>query len=348
MIALGGLVALALVVINLLRVPRLRPLPGAPALRVSALVPARDEEHAIEACVRALLAEPVHEVLVLDDGSTDQTARVVGALALQDARLRLLRGQPLPAGWAGKPHACAQLTRAAQGELLLFVDADVRVAPGSVAALARAALDHAVVTAVPRQQLGSFAERLVVPLLHVVYYALAPLWLIPHVRDPRVVAANGQLLLLRRDALAAFAGHADPAVRGAVVEDQALCRAAKVAGLRVLFADGFLLATCRMYQSAREVRLGFGKSLYAGVGRSPLRLALALAVVAALLLLPLATLPGALSLLTLRALLALRFRQPALSVLLHPLAVAALVLIALDSMVRTHRGGVTWRGRRYA
>ena len=346
MIALGGFLALAMVLINLLRVPRLRPRRGPPAVRVSALVPARDEAHAIEACVRALLAEPVHEVIVLDDGSADATASVARSIA--DSRLRVVQGRPLPAGWAGKPHACAQLAGLSSGELLLFVDADVRLAPGSVAALALAAEGHAVVTAVPRQVMGTFAERLVVPLLHVIYYALAPLWLIPRVRDPRVVAANGQLLLLRRAALAAFDGHADPAVRGAVVEDVALCRAAKAAGLRVLFADGFLLATCRMYSSAREVRLGFGKSLYAGVGRSPPRLLLALLLVAALLLLPLLSLPGALALLAARALLAVRFRQPLQAVVLHPLAIAALLGIALDSMWRTHRGGVVWRGRRYA
>jgi chlorobactene glucosyltransferase len=345
-IALGAGVALALVLINLLLVPRLSPRLGPLARRVSALVPARDEEETIEACVRALLAEPVHEVLVLDDGSTDGTARVLRSI--EDPRLRVISGRPLPPGWAGKPHACAQLAEQATGELLLFVDADVRVLPGSVAALAQAAERHSIVTAVPRQETATFAERLVVPLLHVVYYAFAPLWLIPRVRDPRVVAANGQLLLLRRDALAAFSGHAHPDVRAAIVEDQAICRAAKVAGLRVLFADGFLLATCRMYRSAREVRLGFGKSLYAGVGRSPQALAVALAVVVTLLLLPLATLPGALALLALRSLLALRFRQPAVSVLLHPLAMLALIAIALDSMVRTHRGGVVWRGRRYA
>ncbi len=346
MIAIFALVALGLVLINLALVPRLRPRRGAPVRRVSALVPARDEERTIEACVRALLAEPVHEVIVLDDGSADATARLVRAI--EDPRLRLIAGRPLPPGWAGKPHACAQLAELATGDLLLFVDADVRVLKGAVSALAQAAEGHAVVTAVPRQETGTFAERLLVPLMHVVYYALAPLWLIPRVRDPRVVAANGQLLLLRRDALAAFGGHAHADVRAALVEDQAICRAAKVAGLRVLFADGFLLATCRMYRSAREVRLGFGKSLYAGVGGSPVQLAAALAVVFAFLLLPLATLPGALALFALRALLAVRFRQPAISVLLHPLAVLALISIAFESMIRTHRGGVVWRGRRYA
>lgn len=342
---LVALVALA----NLLLVPRLRPRAGSPGARVSALVPARDEAGSIEVCVRALLAEPVLEVLVYDDCSTDQTAAIVRAI--QDPRLRLLRGSPLPAGWAGKPRACAELAQAARGELLLFVDADVRVAPGAVAALCdvHRSCDAAVVTAVPRQETRTFAEQLVVPLLHLVYFALAPLALIPRVRDPRVVAANGQLLLARADGYRSFGGHAHPDVRAAVVEDQALCRAAKEAGLRVLFADAHLAARCRMYSSAREVRLGFAKNLYLGVGGSPLGLATALVLLGWTLLVPFFTLswPGVAALLLLRFALCLRFRQPLLSALLHPLAILALFAIGLESMVRTHRGRILWRGRRY-
>lgn len=348
MIALGGFVALALVLLNLRFVPRLRPLAGPARRRVSALVPARDEERTIEACLLALLGEPLHEIVVLDDGSSDRTAQFVRAMQARRGpgpALRLIAGRALPAGWAGKPHACAQLAEAATGDALLFLDADVRLEPGAVRALEGASAD--LVTAVPRQLTGTFAERLIVPLLHVVYYALAPLFLVPRVRDARVVAANGQLLFVDRAAYARFGGHAHERVRSAVVEDQALCTAAKASGLRVLFADGFLLARCRMYASAREVRLGFAKNLYLGVGGTPLRLAGALAVVLAMLALPLVTLPGALSLLALRLLLAARFRQPVVSALLHPVGMLALVAIALESAVRAHAGRIEWRGRLY-
>ncbi len=346
----GPALLVALVaLINLLSVPRLCPLPGSPGARVSALIPARDEEGAIEACVRALLEEPVLEVLVYDDGSSDQTASIVRSI--RDARVRLLEGAPLPRGWAGKPRACAELARAARGDLLLFLDADVRVTPGAIAALCQAqrAFGASLVTAVPRQEAKSFAEQLIVPLLHLIYFALAPLWLIPRVRDPRVVAANGQLILASAEAYRALGGHGHPSVRAAVVEDQALCRAAKEAGLRVLFADAHLVARCRMYSSARAVRLGFAKNLYLGVGGSPRSLALALGILSWTLLLPFLALnwPGIAGLLVVRLVLCLRFRQPILSALLHPLAIAALCALAIESMVRAHRGRIVWRGRRY-
>lgn len=361
--AISGPAALALAHAcwNLVGVPRLRPRPGPVGLRVSALVPARDEEASIEGCVEALLAEPVHEVLVYDDESGDGTAGRVLELARRDPRVRLLRGRPLPPGWAGKTHACGWLAASARGQAMLFVDADVRVERGAVAALVDAARRARadVVTCVPRQTAGTFAERLVVPLLHLVYYALAPLWLMPRTRDPRLCAANGQLLFATREALVRFGGHAAPGVRGAVVDDQEFCRAAKAAGQRVLFADGFLAARCRMYRSAAEVRAGFAKNLYLGVGGTPPRLALALAAVLWIFLLPwlaalgppplrAAGLCGVGAIVALRALLAARFRQrPLEAVALHPLSMLAFAAIALESAVRAHAASLWWRGRRY-
>jgi chlorobactene glucosyltransferase len=371
-----ALVCLAFVVVNL---RALRPVaPGAlrsgPRATVSALVPARDEEAALGACLDALRAEPFDEILVFDDDSSDATAALAQAHAARDPRVRLLRSPgPLPAGWAGKPRACAALAEAARGDLLVFIDAGVRLEPGGLAGLlaARAATGADVVCALPRQDLGTFAERLVVPLLHLIYFALAPLWLIPSVRSPLLTAANGQLMLATAAGVRRFGGHAHPAVRGAVVDDQVFCRTAKEHGLRLVFADGQRLSRCRMYTSAAEVRQGFVKNLYLGIGGTPLRLAAVLALVLWSLLAPLlvlaagaaghwsaglaplrplfwAALSGALALPLLRALLARRFGQPLLhTVLLHPLAIGALAFIAIESAVRAHRGGLSWRGRAY-
>ena len=269
---------------------------------------------------------------------------------------RAPRGARGDAGRQRLDDECAELARAARSPWLLFVDADVRVQPGGVAALVdtAAAARADVVTAVPRQQTRTFAERLVVPLLHFVYFAFAPLFLVERVGDPRVVAANGQLLLARRERYAAFGGHACPSVRGAVVEDQAFCRAAKAAGLRVSFVDGHRAATCRMYAGARQVRDGFAKNLYPGVGGTPATLALALGLVAwtslvpfvALPFAPAAALPGVAALLALRLALAVRFSQPLPeAVLLHPVGATVIVLLGLDSALRVRRGAVRWRGR---
>lgn len=318
---------------------------------VSALVPARDEERTIEACVRALLAEPVTEVLVLDDGSTDRTAALVSALAAGDPRVRLLRGAPLPRGWVGKVHACHQLAAAARGEVLLFVDADTRLLPGAVAALEGVPAD--VVTAFPGQELGSLGEALIVPLLHLTYTSWLPLWAIPRTRAASVLAANGQVLCASRAAHDRIGGF--EAVRDAVVDDMAFCARAKRVGLRVAFVPGDRLATCRMYGSGAEAWRGFSKNLVPGLG-NPVLVGVVAALYATCFVLPWLAWPlapgpaavGVVANLAQRALLAARFRLPPVTVLGHlPSAVAFLGILATSARW-TAAGTLRWRGRTYA
>ena len=268
-----AVVAASLTLFNLLTWPRGRREARFDG-RVSVLVPARDEEGTIGACVQALLdsTHPVHEVIVIDDGSTDRTPEILRALATTDPRLRVIPGTGLPPGWVGKPHACHQLAQVAAGELLLFVDADVTFSPHGIGRIAGLVDRHQadVVTAVPAQRTGSFLERLVLPLLHVTYTAWLPLVLVHRTHDPRFLAANGQILAIKRGAYDAIGGF--EGVKNEVVDDMALCRAAKVARRRVVFADGSTLAHCRMYSSAGEVWRGFSKNLYEGLGESPLAL----------------------------------------------------------------------------
>jgi chlorobactene glucosyltransferase len=340
---------LALTLVNLAswRLPR----PGTPPAKTSALVPARNEEATIGACVRALLAEPVHEVVVYDDASEDGTARILEEIAATDPRLRVVCGDGLPAGWVGKPHACHQLAAAATGDHLWFVDADTVVLPGALARIG--GVDADVVTALPGQRIETFGERLVVPLLHLTYLSWLPLALVRLVPDPRVLAANGQVLALSRAAYDRIGGFS--AVRAEVVDDMAFCRLAKARGLRVAFVDGAEIASCRMYGSLGEAWRGFSKNLYEGVGHP-----VAMAVVTALyvacflgpwLLWPLspawATVGIALGLLQ-RALLALRFRLPASTVLLHPLSILAFVGIAFTSWRWSRTDRIAWRGRIYS
>lgn len=350
--ALPG-VTLAFTLVNLATWTRGRAAPPT-GQRVSALVPARNEEAAIGDCVRALLAEPFHEVLVCDDGSTDGTAAVLARLAADDARVRVITGVPLPKGWVGKAHACHQLAEAATGDVLCFVDADVRVEPGALGRITGLLTDADLLTAVPRQETGSVFEHMVLPLLHVVYVSWLPLALIPRVRDPRVLAANGQLMAMSRDVYRRFGGYA--AVRDALVDDMALCRRAKENGLRVLFADGHDLARCRMYRDARGVWDGFSKNLYEGVGGTPLALIAALGLQAGAFLAPWVALPfapraaawGVAMNVAQRVILAVRHRHNAAGVALHPFAVASLIAIGVNSWRWRTRGAVTWRGRAYS
>lgn len=358
-----ALVALSITMFNLLTWPRGRRTAVHRGL-VSVLVPARNEERTIGACVDAILRShhDVHELIVIDDGSTDRTRPILEERAAADPRLRVISGTGLPSGWVGKPHACHQLSGAATGDLLVFVDADVLLDRDGLGRLVELMRDHQadVVTAVPGQLTGSLVERLVLPLLHLTYTAWLPLVLVHRSNDPRFLAANGQILAIRRDAYDAIGGF--EAVKNEVVDDMALCRAAKRVRRRVVFADGSALAQCRMYTSAAEVWRGFSKNLYEGVGESPLALLGVVAVYlggfvapfALLVAAPLVAglwvpaLVGVAANVVLRVALALRFRHPLVGVLLHPVAVVILVAIAVNSWRWSRRGAIQWAGRTYA
>jgi chlorobactene glucosyltransferase len=285
-------------------------------------------------------------------------------------RLRVVSGADLPAGWVGKPHALHRLSELAAGELLLNIDADVTLHEDGVLRMLSllgspdqvpGGLDAAVVTAVPRQLTGSFAERLMMPLLHLSYVAWLPMPLIHRVRDPRVLAANGQLLLIRRSALTAVGGWA--AVRTALVDDMALCRAVKRSGRRVVFADGDQMADCRMYPDAASLWRGFAKNFYEGIGGNPVALIVVMALHLMLFVAPFVALPVAVVLgnrglaaaaavgvaanLCLRFIMALRYHHSPVSVLLHPVAVVAMMGVLLNSFRWSRRGDIRWRGRSY-
>ena len=324
---------------RLLRVPVARP----GTTTVSLLLPLRDEAARVEPCLRALLAQ-THpcQLLVLDDGSTDATAQLVERLTGRPP----LAGAPLPGGWLGKPHACQQLADAATGEVLVFVDADVVLAPDAVAAtlalLADTGLD--LVSPYPRQDAPG-ATRLVQPLLQWSWLTFLPLRLAERSARPSLAAANGQLLAVTRTAYDRAGGHA--AVRHEVVEDVALLRRVKRTGGRGGVVDGTRLATTRMYDGWSELAAGYAKSLHT--------LPLATSAVLGLLYVvpPLAALRGsrsgavatALGVLG-RVVSARRTGGRTADALTHPVGVALLLWLTARSHVAARRGSLTWKGRR--
>jgi hypothetical protein len=267
----GALTAHSVVNLSLLRRARTSPEPLAEP--VSVLLPLRDEAHRVEPGLRALLdvldgTTGPTELVVLDDGSTDGTSDVVRRVVGRHPRVRLVDGRPLPTGWLGKPHACHQLAETADpaSTVLVFVDADVTLAPFAVASavelLRHNALD--LVCPYPRQIAGTAVERLVQPLLQWSWLTTLPLRLAERSSRHSLSAGNGQLLVVDRAAYARAGGHA--AVKDSVLDDIALVRAVKAAGGRGGMADGTQLATCRMYDGWAELRDGYTKSLWAGFG----------------------------------------------------------------------------------
>jgi hypothetical protein len=182
--------------------------------------------------------------------------------------VRLLAGAPLPEGWLGKPHACAQLAAAARPDatVLVFVDADVTLHPLAVATAGSTlhGIPASVLSPYPRILAATAGERLVQPLLQWSWLTFLPLRAMERSPRPLLAAAGGQFLVADRAAYDKAGGHAG--VRGEVLEDVALARAVKRSGGRIALADGSRLADCRMYTSWAELADGYAKSLWASFG----------------------------------------------------------------------------------
>ncbi|MEM9304288.1 MAG: glycosyltransferase family 2 protein [Pseudomonadota bacterium] len=324
--------------------------------RVSILIPARNEDAVIGAAVDAARASDYRdlEVIVHDDGSTDGTAEQVRDRARRDPRVRLLRGRPLPAGWSGKTHACAQLAEAATGEWLVFVDADVVLHRDAVPRLVSHAIENQVdlLSGIPGQRTETLGEKLIVPLIHFVLLGFLPMIGMRYTRRPAFATGIGQLFLARATAYRSVGGHT--AIAGTTHDGLALPRQFRLAGHQTDLADVTDVARCRMYPDFRSLWNGFAKNAHEGMG-SPTAIVPWTVLLFGGHVLPwigaLATGHGffvaaaALSLAT-RMILTVRFRQSLLGALFHPLGVLLIVTIQWYGLGRRLlRNPVTWKGR---
>jgi glycosyltransferase involved in cell wall biosynthesis len=328
---------------------------------VSVLIPARNEEKTIGAAVASALANRgvVVEVLVLDDGSTDGTARVVESIAAIDPRVTLLRGYPLPEGWCGKQHACAVLARAARYPLLCFMDADVILTESALARMGAflKSSGAALASGIPYQQTVTPLEQLLIPLIHFVLLGFLPVDRMRRSIHPAFAAGCGQLFFADAAAYGTAGGHAS--IRATLHDGLNLPRAFRRAGLKTDLFDATGIAACRMYHSSREVWNGLLKNAIEGLASPvrivPVTLVLALGQIAPWFLV--ATTEGTSFSLSVAALCMsyvprmssiVRFRQPPLSALLHPLGVLALLMIQWHALFRHWIGRqAQWKGRNY-
>jgi chlorobactene glucosyltransferase len=244
---------------------------------ISVLIPARNEARNIRRCLEALLAQdyPTYEIIVVDDRSTDATPSILREIQRRQAgrvapdnpgqpSLRVVEGADLPAGWAGKPHALWQAVAVARGEWFCFIDADTFASPELLTATFLTATQHGaqMFTMLTRQELLTFWERAILPL---VFTALGVGFPARHVNDPSrpEAIANGQFILIRRQVYEDSGGHA--AVKDRIDEDRALAQIVKGAGFRLLIANGWQVATTRMYTNFSEIWEGWTKNIFLGM-----------------------------------------------------------------------------------
>lgn len=315
---------------------------GAPD--VSIIIPARNEEANLGACLESLIAQTGvrFEIIVVDDGSTDQTR----AIALSFTGVRLIFPRALPNevtadSCTGKNNALMAGVKDARAPWLLFTDADTVHLPGSLArALAEAKKEKAdLLSYSPEQIVETFWERAVMP---VVFAELAAEFPPAKVRDRNsgTVAANGQYILVKRDAYERAGGHG--AVANEILEDVALAKAFRRAGLRVYFRYGGDAVRARMYHNWGQLRDGWTKNL-ALLFPHPMR--------RAFLLTSWWLIAWSLPLLIPTIALFLRIRRANFSIGNTLLATSCGVPVFAYLLLRSHRshvrGTVSWKDRTY-
>lgn len=361
--ALGAVVALT----NLGALPRLRPGVGT-SESVTVVVPARNEADRIVDVIDDLRAQrgvPGLTVRIVDDGSSDATGSYARAACGDDPRFTVLeKTDGPPPGWTGKSAACAYALRETNldGGIVVFVDADVRLAPDAIAASAVLLRQHraAMVSPWPFQVAGSIVERLVQPLLLWSWFSILPVAIAHRTRRPSMGVACGQFLAFDARIYSALGGHA--AVAGDPTEDLGLARHLRRAGHRTLVAAAGQSATCRMYTSVDALRGGYTRWLWSAFGSPVGTCAVVAAYTVGYLIPPSAALVGrgatrrwglaGTAAAIISRLVARRAESgrrltggEALDSVAHPLSVLAFTALTGSSVRKRRTGAIRWKDR---
>lgn len=355
---------------------------------VSVLIPARDEEASIEGAVKAILSNDktsdktsdnatagnvTLEVVVLDDGSTDATGTIVGRLAEQDERVRLIEGIGLPEDWNGKQHACFRLAGEARYDHFLFLDADVRLAPTAIKQLMKRKLTPrgdqpiGLLSAFPYQETGTIFEKMLIPMMHFILLCYLPFSRMRGSHHPAYASGCGQLFLTDRESYRRAGTH--EAIQASRHDGLKLPKVFRKNGMLTDCIDGTGIATCRMYRSAGEVIRGLLKNANEGIANKRLLIPFTILLATANLL-PWVTLAYALTRTKSEASVTLMFvgilvstmavvlsylprftgavllKQSWLGAVLHPFAILLFLVLQWWAFFNHLVGKqVTWRGR---
>jgi len=347
-------VRLIVVLVNLFSRPYLPSSGPRKMPRISVLIPARNEEANIGALLDDIkrINYPDLQILVYDDDSKDGTAEIILERSRTDSRIRYLKSNELPEGWLGKNHACDRLARLADGEYLLFLDADVRVNPNllrdSLAFMEKH--DLRLLSVFPVQVMKSFGEWLTVPLMNRILIGNLPLFLVRKSRLPGFAAANGQFMFFKADIYKKHWFHEE--FRNEKVEDIRIIRKMKRLqyDVSVMLSDGQV--SCRMYTGFQEGLVGFSKNIHAFFGKNWLILALfnlltVLGPFAVWMAFSLkAMLIYMVALTAFSILVSIQSRQPVWrNLLLMPFQQVSVVLISILAAYKSLARGFTWKGR---
>jgi cellulose synthase/poly-beta-1,6-N-acetylglucosamine synthase-like glycosyltransferase len=318
---------------------------------VGVIVPMRNEAENVEGLVATLAAqEGSFHFYLLDDNSEDQTFELLQRFTGADSRFTVIKGAALDDKWIGKTWALQQLFEASKEDVLVSIDADVRLSNNAinkaVTTMHGARLDF--VSPYPRQLAQGFAERLIQPLLQWSWLTTVPLRYAESAGQKSMAVANGQFFVVRRSALISIGGY--QSVKHAVIDDVFLARELIKSGSSGTVINGSDIAETHMYSSWNEIEAGYGKSLSKAFGS----IVGAIFVVAFLFITSIAPLVlgllgnvygwlGFAAIVGTRVLSAIKSRGNLLDSVLHPISVIALIYLIVYSYLM--RGSIQWKGR---
>ncbi len=330
---------------------------------VSILMPARDEEARIRPALETIQeSEGVEfELIVADDNSTDSTADIVREFAKNDPRIKLVTTPKLLEGWGGKNHACQFLSTQASHDHMIFIDADMIVSPDAFARISNhlAENEPALLSGVPMQETVTFWEQVVIPTIHVMLLGYLPFIGMRNSKTPAFGAAVGQIVAVHRPEYQRVGGH--EAIKDSLHDGVQLARLFRRNKIMTDLVDVTNLCATRMYENLQGIWAGFMKNAHEGIA-TPIALPIWTVLLVGGHIMPLimtiialmfglhATLAIAALLFSysFRLLLAYRFQQTFLGVLMHPLGVGFMVFLQWVALFRRFAGKtVNWRDRSY-
>jgi len=346
---LSGL-ALALTLLNALTIKVVKNNSATITKSVSILIPMRNEEQNVIECINSVSAQEGlknFEIIVLDDHSEDQTADLLSKFM----NISKLNGTNLPDDWLGKLWACQQLADASTGEYLVYIDADVRLSRNAVASAILEMGKWDFISPYPKQIAIGFVQRLFQPLLQWSWLASVPLFISQKLGIKSMAVANGQFLIIKRDAYFKSGGH--QSIKSEVIDDIMLARQLLASGYSGGVAEASQVASCHMYKTAGELVNGYRKSLWKAFGSifgtSVAILILFISGVAPFIGAIFGSKIGLISfglIVLSRFISSIRTGTIPNTALLHPLAIVFLIGLIIYSWIGKLTNTLTWRDRK--
>lgn len=323
--------------------------------KISVLIPARNEENNIGDCLDSIASQDYsnYEIIVLDDNSNDSTAQIVQEYSRNNPRIKLINGEPLPDGWLGKNWACMQLSRKATGDILLFIDADVRLNNDAIKYSIKIFQYNKIkmLSVFPSQLITSLGTQLIIPMMNWILITFLPLKKVYSSKNNSFVAANGQFIMIDKNTYESFGGH--ESVKHEIVEDMAIAKKVKGNGSKIITALGGQEIFCKMYDSFVESINGFSKNFFPGFKMSGFFFVMMLLLFQFIFLLPIVMIFIDLKyLIIIPAMILQRVYVSAISnqkilmnVLLHPLQMIMIFFVGLNSIYVSKIKSIKWKGR---